>query len=183
MKKLILPLFISTTLVGCASVTQDKSQSIKVETLSPTGEKIVNASCVLKNDRGEFHVDTPKSVQVRKSAGDLTVTCEAPEQPIAEGKLISRTGAAVFGNIIFGGVVGAVLDTASGVAFNYPEWVQLVFGKTLVFDRNNHKDNMLLVGEEMGLPETEKDSKEVSATEIKTESKTEEINAITITQA
>lgn len=29
--------------------------------------KIVNASCVLKNDLGKFYIDTPDSEQVRKS--------------------------------------------------------------------------------------------------------------------
>lgn len=168
MKKIILPLFISTTFLGCASITQDKNQSIKVETVSESGETIENASCVLKNDRGEFYVETPKYVQVRKSAGDLIVTCDAPDQPTAEGKLISRTGAAVFGNIIFGGVIGGVLDTASGVAFNYPDWVRLVFGKTLVFDRSKHKNNMVLLGEEMKTAD-DKDTSESAAAPAKTE--------------
>lgn len=148
MKKLILPLFVCATLIGCASVTQDKNQAIKVETKTVDGEKVENASCILKNDRGEFYADSPRMAQVRKSAGDLIITCEAPDQPIAEGKLISRAGAAVFGNIIFGGIIGGVVDTASGVAFNYPEWVELVFGKTLVFDRSNYKANTIQIGEE-----------------------------------
>lgn len=125
---------------GCASVVTDKTQPVKVETLDQAGNAIVGTKCELQNDRGAFNVETPNTVFVRKSSGDLVITCKAPDQPQADAKLISRTGAAVFGNIILGGVIGAVVDTASGVAYNYPEWVQLVFGRTLTFDRNDHKD-------------------------------------------
>lgn len=148
MIKLIVPLTLCATLTACASITQDKNQPVKVETITASGDKVEDAKCLLKNDRGEFHTETPKTVLVRKSAGDLIITCQSPNHPSAEGKLVSRTGAAVFGNIIFGGVIGGVLDTASGVAFNYPEWVQLVFGKSLTFDRHHFKDNTLQVGVE-----------------------------------
>jgi len=138
--KLAVAATLIGTLGGCASVVSDKTQPVKVETLDQAGNAITGAKCDLQNDRGAFHVETPNTVFVRKSSGELIVTCTAPGQPQADGKLISRTGGAVFGNILLGGIIGAVVDTASGVAFNYPEWVQLVFGKTLTFDRNNHKD-------------------------------------------
>lgn len=148
-KNFFLATLTLASLTGCASVTQDKTQPIKVEALDSTGQKIEKAECILVNDRGEFNVETPRTVQVRKSAGDLTITCKAPEQKPAEGKLISRTGGAVFGNIILGGVIGAVVDTASGVAYNYPEWVQLVFGKNLVFDRNHTKAGVAQTGQDL----------------------------------
>lgn len=128
------------TLSGCASVLTDKTQPVKVETLDQAGNKIVGAQCELKNDRGAFNVETPNTVFVRKSGGELVVTCNAPEQGQADAKLISRVGGAIFGNIILGGGIGAIVDSASGVAFNYPEWVQLVFGQTLTFDRSNFKE-------------------------------------------
>jgi hypothetical protein len=40
-----------------------------------------------------------------------------------------------------GGVVGAVIDSSKGTAYNYPSWVQLVFGEKLVFDRHNSHDS------------------------------------------
>lgn len=127
-------------LTGCASVITDKTQPIKVETMTASGNKVTDAECELQNDRGAYDVKSSKTVFVRKSAGNLIVTCNAPDQPDADATLISRTGGAVFGNIILGGVIGAVVDTASGVAYNYPEWVQLVFGKSLTFDRSNFKN-------------------------------------------
>lgn len=125
---------------GCASVLKDKTQPVKVEAINAAGESVAGAKCVLRNDRGEFNVETPNTVFVRKSAGELMVTCVEPEHGHADGKLLSRVGGAVFGNILLGGGIGAIVDTASGVAFNYPEWVQLVFGQSLTFDRNDFKE-------------------------------------------
>lgn len=137
--RLAVALAVISTLGACASITQDKTQPVKVETLDQAGNKVVGAKCDLQNDRGSFNVETPHTVFVRKSGGALVITCKAPDQPQADGKLISRVGGALFGNILFGGGIGAIIDTASGVAYNYPEWVQLVFGKTLTFDRKDFK--------------------------------------------
>lgn len=125
---------------------------MKVETFDQAGNAVVGAKCELQNDRGAFNVETPNTVFVRKSANELVITCKAPNQPLADAKLTSRTGGAVFGNILLGGIIGAVVDTASGVAYNYPEWVQLIFGKTLTFDRNDHKDAQPTVAR---IPDTE----------------------------
>ena len=138
--KLAVAATLIGTLGGCASVLKDKTQPVKVETLDQSGNKIVGAKCGLQNDRGAFNVETPNTVFVRKSGGELVITCNPPEHGQADGKLISRVGGAVFGNIILGGGIGAIVDSASGVAFNYPEWVQLVFGKSLTFDRTNFKE-------------------------------------------
>lgn len=138
--RLAVTVAMISTLGACASITQDKTQPVKVETLDQAGNSVAGAKCDLQNDRGSFNVETPHTVFIRKSSGDLTITCIAPNEPEADGKLISRTGGAVFGNILFGGGIGAIIDTASGVAYNYPEWVQLVFGKSLTFDRKNFKE-------------------------------------------
>lgn len=139
LRLVIAALFIGSA-TGCASVLKDKTQPVKVETLDSAGKPVAGAKCVLQNDRGAFNVESPNTVFVRKSEGDLVISCNAPEQPQADGKLISRVGGAVFGNILLGGGIGAIVDSASGVAFNYPEWVQLVFGKSLTFDRKDFKD-------------------------------------------
>lgn len=138
--KLAVAAALIGTLGGCASVLKDKTQPVKVETLDQAGNKVVGVKCDLQNDRGTFNVETPNTVFVRKSGGELVVTCKDPDQGQADGKLISRVGGAVFGNILLGGGIGAIVDSASGVAYNYPEWVQLVFGKSLTFDRQDFKE-------------------------------------------
>ncbi|MEY3286648.1 MAG: hypothetical protein RL500_1378, partial [Pseudomonadota bacterium] len=52
------------------------------------------------------------------------------------------------GNIIFGGGIGAIIDHTKGTAYTYPTWVQLVFGRSLVFDRSAEKEGMPVLGAE-----------------------------------
>jgi len=39
------------------------------------------------------------------------------------------------------GGIGAVIDHNTGQAYTYPGWLQLIFGRTLVFDRKDEKEN------------------------------------------
>ncbi len=56
--------------------------------------------------------------------------------------------AGMAGNIIFGGGIGAIIDHNKGTAYTYPTWIQLIFGKTLVFDRSAEKDGQPVLGME-----------------------------------
>ena len=49
--------------------------------------------------------------------------------PLGVVSVESGTRAAMFGNIILGGVVGAVIDHSSGAAYEYPEQVHVVMGR------------------------------------------------------
>ena len=46
----------------------------------------------------------------------------------------------MFGNIIFGGGIGAIIDHNKGTAYTYPQWIRLVVGKMLGYDRKDDKD-------------------------------------------
>ena len=91
-----------------------------------------------------------ESIQIRRSSKDLDVTCKMPDQADAVGRSISRANAGLAGNIIFGGGLGAIIDHNKGTAYTYPTWVELVFGKTLVFDRRDEKDGAPVMGREPG---------------------------------
>jgi hypothetical protein len=39
---------------------------------------------------------------------------------------------------LLGGIIGTAVDQADGKAYNLPEWVQIVMGKMISFDRNDH---------------------------------------------
>ena len=43
----------------------------------------------------------------------------------------------MFGNILIGGGIGAIIDHSNGSAYNYPEWMRIVLGDNLVFDRRD----------------------------------------------
>ena len=68
---------------------------------------------------------TPGSVQVSKSKNDMDVTCEKPGYQTATVSKSPSFGGATFANIIAGGVVGAVVDAASGANYTYPSEVHV----------------------------------------------------------
>ncbi|RLJ37915.1 hypothetical protein [Acidovorax sp. 106] len=127
-------------LTGCASVVNDTSHPIKVETLTPQGQAVAGAECKLSNDYGSSTMKSGDTAPVRRSSKDLDIVCKHPDNPDATARGISRANGGMFGNIILGGGVGAIIDHNKGTAYTYPTWVQLVFGKALVFDRSNEKE-------------------------------------------
>jgi hypothetical protein len=145
-KKAFLIVAITGAMSGCASVMNDTTQGMKVETKTDTGQIVTGAGCKLTNDRGTFNVKSGDTAIVRRSSGDLDITCVHPDNPSAIARAISRVNGAMFGNIILGGGIGAVVDHNRGTAYTYPTWVQLVFGQTLVFDRTAEEDGKPTAG-------------------------------------
>lgn len=149
----------AAALTGCASITSDSTQLVRVDALDERGEVVADAKCDLTNDNGTYPVDAGRHVMVKKSGKNLNIGCESPNrEDLAEGTAISRPGAGMFGNIIFGGGIGAIIDHSSGKAYNYPEWMQVVFGRILSFDRNEHEDGLPMAGKEVSpsdQPQTE----------------------------
>lgn len=113
---------------------------MKVETKTAAGTMVADADCKLTNDYGVFNVKSGETTQVRRSSKDLEIVCKNPANPDAVATAISRANGGMFGNIILGGGIGAVIDHNKGTAYSYPVWVQLVFGQTLVFDRRAEKE-------------------------------------------
>ncbi len=121
---------------GCASVTHNNAQSIQIETILASGELVEGADCSLTNVERTYEVKTPGSVEIERSGNDLEVACRHPDFPDAKATAVSRANAGMYGNIILGGVIGAVIDHNTGKAYNYPDWLQLTMGKILRFDRS-----------------------------------------------
>ncbi len=133
---------------GCASIVNDSTHPMKVETKNQAGELVAGADCRLSNDYGTVTVKSGDTTQVRRSSKDLDIVCKDPKNPDASARAISRANGGMWGNIIFGGGIGAIIDHNKGTAYTYPTWVQLVFGKSLVFDRTAEKEGQPAFGTE-----------------------------------
>jgi len=142
----IAGLVLACSAVGCASIVNDSTHPMKLETLAADGKAVVGADCKLVNDYGSTTVKSGETSPVRRSNKDLDITCKHPDNPDAVARAISRANAGMAGNILIGGVIGAVIDHSKGTAYTYPTWIRLVFGKTLVFDRSNEKEGQPLDG-------------------------------------
>lgn len=118
----------ASLLTGCASIVSGTSQIVSVETMQATGQ-VAGATCKLENDKGVYYVTTPGTVTVRRAYGDMNVKCEKPGIEPGLATIKSSTKAMFAGNIIFGGVIGAGVDAASGAAYDYPTLFQVMMGQ------------------------------------------------------
>ena len=107
-------------LSGCASIVNGQNQPISVDT-----PNCAPAKCELTNDKGSWFVTTPGSVTVRRAYGDMTIVCTKAGMPAATLKVQSATKAMAFGNILFGGVIGAGIDAGTGAAYDYPALISV----------------------------------------------------------
>lgn len=137
-------------LTGCASVMNETTHPMRVETKTASGEVVAGAECKLSNDYGTISGKSGDTLQVRRSSKDLDITCAHPSNPNASARAISRANSGMWGNVIIGGGIGAIIDHNKGTAYTYPTWVQLVFGKTMLFDRSSEKDGAPTPGTETG---------------------------------
>lgn len=115
MKKPALLLLCLTSLSGCATMFDGKTQAITVNTSPP------KADCVLSRQGsaiGEIR-DTPSSVVIEKSRDDITLACN--KLGYQQATYLDHSGLATwtFANILFGGIIGGGIDFATGAINKY----------------------------------------------------------------
>ncbi|HWU33833.1 MAG TPA: hypothetical protein VN023_01290 [Methylovorus sp.] len=145
----------SAFISGCATITKDANQSVQIETFSADNQPIKGVRCSAKNDRGTWVTYTPGSVSVHRSGENLEVHCEMEDKPSGDGTVISRANGGMFGNILIGGGIGAIIDHNKGTAYTYPAWINVVMGQHLVYDRKDEVENQPLAGKSVGNTQTE----------------------------
>lgn len=116
-------------LPGCASITGTTNQPVSVETRAQ-GKLVAGANCKLNNDKGAWFITSPGSTIVHRSAEDLAVRCEKEGMQPGVANAKSSTKGMAFGNILFGGIIGAAVDTSTGAAFDYPAMLTVEMGET-----------------------------------------------------
>jgi hypothetical protein len=124
----VLLAIASLAFAGCASITGQNSQSMSFKTRTAEGPEVVGASCEVTNNKGKWFVTTPGSVQVTRSNDDMQVLCGKAGLEPGRAAVVSDTKAAMFGNILFGGGIGAIIDHKTGAAYEYPNFVEIVMG-------------------------------------------------------
>ena len=130
-----LQIVFSTSLIiglaGCASVTGSSTQNISIQTRAPDGKEVKEAQCDLINKRGTYFLTTPGTIMISRSNDDLTVTCRKDGFDNGRAGVVSNTKGSMFGNILLGGGIGAIVDHNSGAAYEYPSFVQVVMGSNI----------------------------------------------------
>ncbi len=113
-------------LSGCASIIDGSSQSVSVKTVAK-GVDVAAASCEMKNDKGTWYVTTPGTVTVHRSYDDINVKCSHDGYTPSIVSIKSTTKGMAFGNVVFGGIIGAGVDMSTGSAYDYPNPIVVEF--------------------------------------------------------
>lgn len=111
----ILPaLALGLALPGCASIVSDNNSGTYIET---DPEK---ARCELHGQDFTRVVETPNSVMLPSSAAPVTVACKADGYKNTTAVLDTKLDGWIFGNLLFGGIVGVAIDAARGAGQKFP---------------------------------------------------------------
>jgi hypothetical protein len=104
------------------------NQVVSVET-KLKNEQVVGANCKLDNGKGIYYVTTSGTVTVNRAYDDMQVKCEKDGLPTGIAAVKSNTKAMAFGNILFGGFIGAAVDAGTGAAYDYPPLISVIMGE------------------------------------------------------
>jgi hypothetical protein len=130
-KKLFLSTALLAVITGCATITgSGSSQSLSFQTYKIDGTDLDGARCEMTNDEGTWFVVTPGTVTVQRSNKDLSVVCKKTGLDVGTANVVSRTKGNMFGNILLGGGIGAIVDHNNGTAYDYPSPIKIFMGKT-----------------------------------------------------
>ena len=124
---------------GCATITGSETQNLSLRAKSEQGKDLEKVDCELKNDKGQWKAVAPGFAAVQRSAEDLLVTCSKAGEKDGVLRAISRAAAGMFGNIIFGGGIGAIIDHNKGTGYDYPNTLIVEMGKSTVRDRDDER--------------------------------------------
>jgi hypothetical protein len=128
---LLASVSVLTFLSGCASVTGTTGQSVSVETRQKNGAVLSGASCELTNSKGKWFLNTPGTAAIRRSNDDMIVICNKDGHAPGTAAVVSETKGMMFGNIILGGGIGAIVDHNTGAAYEYPTLIQIMMGSNI----------------------------------------------------
>ena len=65
---------------------------------------------------------------IHRSNDDMQVLCNKAGVEPGRAAVVSETKGSMFGNILFGGGIGAIVDHNNGSAYEYPALIQILMG-------------------------------------------------------
>src|SRR5579862_7401763 len=113
--KYIVISVLAVGLSGCASIIKGGTQDIAISTPPTAG-----ALCSLSNSAGNWQISTPGSLSVERSATDIKIQCSKDGYDKATAVIPSHFNGWLIGNLVFGGLIGIIIDASTGASQSYP---------------------------------------------------------------
>jgi len=114
---------LAIMLSGCATLISSDEQSVEVTTNCQSRK--ISTICVARNDKGTWRFETPAQVVIKKSASNLMITCQGGLLGDSGQFSTSVLGLPIFGNILIGGGMGALVDAGSPKIYEYPSTINV----------------------------------------------------------
>ena len=116
-----IPILIAGMAIsGCSSIVNEKSTGINIEAPGcPDGTE-----CTLKHKKGH-NARVPTHVTIPKSDDPLHIECRTSDGRIYVNAAESRMGAMIWGNVVFGGGIGAIVDAHTDAHRIYPHTIKV----------------------------------------------------------
>lgn len=106
-------------LSGCATIMSDNKSAVQINT-NPA-----ETICEVKGENFTQTLNIPANVTIPAKASPVTITCSKEDYfPVSKTIEASMNGM-IFGNIIFGGIPGIIIDLATKSGFDYQDNVAL----------------------------------------------------------
>lgn len=117
----VLCVVFGLSAAGCATIIEGTDQPVGLITTPP------GATCNLTREGKVIAqiAPTPGQVVIEKSKNDILIECTKEGYQRAQVIAKSTFTGTTFGNILLGGVVGAVVDASSGANNEYPESINI----------------------------------------------------------
>lgn len=109
-----------TLVSGCASIVSDNESTTYIQT-DPE-----HARCELHGQDFTRVVNTPSSISLPSEAAPITISCKADGYKNTVQEIDTSGDGWIVGNIIFGGIIGAVVDASRGAGEKYPPQYSMV---------------------------------------------------------
>lgn len=108
-----------STLTGCATIVSDNKSAVQIDS-NPTG-----TMCEVKGENFTQTVTIPANATIPAKAAPVTITCEKEGYFPSSDTITTSMDGWIFGNIIFGGIPGVIIDAVTKSGFKYQENVAL----------------------------------------------------------
>ena len=119
--KATLAVVAGMIITGCSSIVNEKTVGINIDAPEcPSGTE-----CTLKHKKGQYEVNVPAHVTIPKSDDPLHITCRTPDGRTYINAAESKMGGMIWGNIVFGGGIGAVVDAHTDAHRIYPHTIKV----------------------------------------------------------
>jgi hypothetical protein len=121
MRRVVLGLCLVIIVAACATITTGNDQPVSVNTPGAEG-----AQCELTSKRiGTVYLKTPGTITLKKSKYDIEVKCTKECFNDGVGIIDSKFQGMTAGNLLLGGIVGIMVDSASGAHRKYDKSVDI----------------------------------------------------------